>query len=81
MDITFCCTNLDLHTFEEFCELERMGLPVQSVHCLGLCHYCALGKMAVVDDVIVIADSTERFWQTLLANTGTAYEWPCDSSS
>ena len=67
MEISFCCTNLDLYTFEDFSELARMGLPLQTVHCLGLCHYCAQGKLALVDDVIVIGDGSAGFLQTLLS--------------
>ncbi len=65
MEITFCCTNIDLYSQEEFNELERLGLPLQAVHCLGLCHYCAQGKMALVDDAVIVADSSEAFWLVL----------------
>lgn len=66
MEISFCCTNIDLYSFEEFSELERLGAPLHVAHCLGLCHYCAQGKLALVDDALVVADSSEEFWWTLL---------------
>ena len=66
MEMTLCCTNIDLYSFEEFSELERLRFPLHVVHCLGLCHYCAQGKMALVGDAFVVADSSEEFWQALL---------------
>ncbi len=65
MHITFCCTNLDLYTLDEFRALERMGLDLETVHCLGLCHLCAQGKMALVEDAIVVADDAAAFWQAV----------------
>ncbi len=67
MNITFCCTNLDLYSLEDFYELERLGLSPHAVHCLGLCHYCAQGKLALVDDAVIVCDSVEGFWLALQA--------------
>lgn len=65
MEITFCCTNIDLYTLEEVSELERLGLPLHVEHCLGLCHYCAQGKLALINATVVVADSPEAFWRAL----------------
>ncbi len=65
MNIIFCCTNVDLHSLAEVNELERLGLPLQLVQCLGLCHYCAQGKLALIGDDVVIADNQEAFRQAL----------------
>ena len=65
--ILLCCTNIDLHMLAEFNAWERMGLPLQVEHCLGLCQYCAQGRLAVVDDVVVIADDAQSFRLALLA--------------
>ena len=67
MNITFCCTNLDLYSLEEFDELERLGLAPETVHCLGLCHFCAQGKLALVDDALIIGESLEDFRLALQA--------------
>jgi uncharacterized protein YuzB (UPF0349 family) len=64
--IMFCCTNIDLHVLAEFNECERMGLPIQVEHCLGLCHFCAQGRLAVVDDAVVITDDPQSFRLALL---------------
>lgn len=65
VEIAFCCTNIDMHSLEEFRELERLGVPVHVEHCLGLCHYCSQGRMAVADGEIVVADSSSAFWLAL----------------
>ncbi len=67
MHITFCCTNLDLYSLEDFYELERLGLSPRTVHCLGLCHFCARGKLALVDDDLIVGDSVEDFRLALQA--------------
>ncbi len=67
MAILFCCTNLDLYSYEEFVVLERLKCSPSVVHCLGLCHYCAQGKLAVVDDVVIVAETSEGFLQALAA--------------
>lgn len=66
VEIIFCCTNVDLHSLEEFRKLERLGLSLQVVPCLGLCHWCAQSRMALVDDTVVVADDPEAFWRALL---------------
>lgn len=63
--IVFCCTNVDMYSLQEFRELERLGMAPQEVHCLGLCHYCAQGRMAVVGDMILLASTPEDFWSAL----------------
>ena len=65
VEIRFCCTNIDLHSLDEFNELECQGRALHVEHCLGLCHYCAQGKMAVVDDIVIVAETSEAFWQAL----------------
>lgn len=67
MAILFCCTNLDLYSYEEFTVLEHLECSPRVVHCLGLCHYCALGKLAVVDDVVSVAETPEGFLQAVAA--------------
>lgn len=66
VEIRFCCTNIDLHALAEFNEWERMGIPLQVEHCLGLCHYCAQGRLAMVGDVVIIADDSPSFRLALL---------------
>ncbi|HSH81454.1 MAG TPA: hypothetical protein VLA19_23240 [Herpetosiphonaceae bacterium] len=61
MDIFFCCTNLDLFSLDDYEDLARRGFGPQVVHCLGLCHYCALGKMAVRDGMLIVATDAENF--------------------
>lgn len=65
MTILLCCTNIDLYAYAEFRVLEELRCAPQVVHCLGLCHYCAQGKLAVVDDVVIVAETSEGFWQAL----------------
>ena len=74
MEIAFCCTNIDMYSLAEFQELGRLGVPVREEHCLGLCHYCARGWMALVGHTIVVADNASDFWlllRPLLADDGT----------
>ena len=77
MNITFCCTNIDLHSLEEFSKLEGQGLPLHVEHCLGLCHYCAQGKMAVVNNAVVLADDPEAFRLAILASLSTSKADAC----
>ncbi len=65
MSIFFCCTNIDLYSYAEFNALAQLERSPQVVHCLGLCHYCAQSKMAVVDDVLIVAETAEAFWEAL----------------
>ncbi len=63
--ILFCCTNIDLYSYDEFAALERLGLAVDVLHCLGLCHYCTQGKMAFVADTVIVAADAAAFWQAV----------------
>ncbi len=72
MEIRFCCTNIDLHSLEEFSEFADQGLPLHVEHCLGLCHFCAQGKMAVVNNAIVLADDPESFRLAIVASLCTS---------
>lgn len=63
--IRFCVSNIDLHSLQEFEELRRMGLDPQEAHCLGLCHHCSQGKVAICGDRIIVAASSEDFWLSL----------------
>jgi len=65
MPIWFCCTNVDLYSYEELCILERLDVAVEVVHCLGLCHYCAQGRLAVAGDEIIAAADAAAFRQAL----------------
>ena len=65
MPILFCCTNIDLYSYDEFIVLEQLERDPHVVHCLGLCHYCTQGKLAIVDDVVIVTETSEAFWQAL----------------
>ncbi len=36
---------------------------------LGALHYCAQGKLAVVEDVVIVAETSEGFLQALAAHS------------
>ncbi len=63
MAMLFCCTNIDLFSYDEFSVLEHLEPAPCVVHCLGLCHYCAQGKLAVVEGVVIVGETAEDFWQ------------------
>ncbi|PLS79707.1 MAG: hypothetical protein CYG59_11830 [Chloroflexi bacterium] len=65
MPMLFCCTNIDLFSYDEFSALEHLEPAPHVVHCLGLCHYCAEGKLAVVNGVVIVGETAEDFWQAL----------------
>lgn len=73
--ISFCASNIDLHSLEEFEELRRMGLEPQEAHCLGLCHHCSLGKVAVCGDRLIVAATSKDFWFALGAQLYSTRAW------
>ena len=66
VNLFFCCTNIDLHSLEDYEELERRGFAPQILHCLGLCHDCAMGKMAVLGSTIITRASPGEFLATII---------------
>ncbi len=65
--ISFCSSNIDLHSLQEFEELQSMGLGPQEAHCLGLCHHCGQSKVALCGDRLIVAATSKDFWLKLAA--------------
>lgn len=65
--IAFCCTNIDLHALAAYDALRRLGIPTDVWHCLGACHACLEGPVAMANGRISAADDCETLLKGLRA--------------
>lgn len=64
-EIKFCETNFAEGVEEVMKKLEEEGIDYEVEACLGYCGDCAMGPIALVDDELVTAETTDELYKEI----------------